>query len=538
MASDTFDFIVVGAGSAGAAVAARLSESGKHTVSLLEAGPADNSFWTRIPLGTGKVLEQGKLTRSFFTQPDPQMNNRKIYWPRGWVVGGSSTVNGMMWVHGTPHEYDLWAQDGCPGWAYADLKPWFRKIESYAQGNPEHRGLDGPVTVSEFKPVDELPDAFLDSVQAAGVVDRVKDYNALGLGGSYMQFNTRNGVRCNTRMAYLDPAKGRANLTLMTGAMVSRILLQGKRATGVRVNVQGREGDYHAKREVILCGGTFNSSQLLELSGIGRRDVLADANVPLVHELPMVGENLSEHVYSPVVYRAKREVSWNRALNSPIAQAKLAARWAVRRDGPMSSVTITAHAFAPKASGGTNAEVKIQIQQVSSPGNRGAGKILVDEFDGATLASFQIRPRSRGTSHIGSADPLADPVMFSNHFTHPEDLEACLTAFKLSRKIAATGPLAKLLDGEVRPGAGNVSDEALVQYMRETGATAYHPVGTCRIGTDAAQSVVNPQLQVHGIQGLRIADCSVMPTIAATNTNAIAIVIGERAARFILDAAA
>jgi choline dehydrogenase len=534
MNTDTYDFIVVGAGSAGAALAARLSESGKHTVVLLEAGPADTSIWTRIPLATGKILEQAKLTRSYFTQPDPQMNNRKIYWPRGWVVGGSSTVNGMMWVHGTPHEYDLWARDGCPGWSYADLKPWFRKIESFAKGDSAHRGHSGPVTVTEFKPVDEMPDAFLDSVQAAGVVDRVADYNAQGLGGSYMQFNTRNGVRCNTRMAYLDPAKGRANLTLKSGAMVNRIVLKGLRATGVLATIDGREVTLNANREVILCGGTFNSSQLLELSGIGRRDVLANANVPLVRELPMVGENLSEHVYSPVVFRAKREVSWNRALNNPMGQAKLAARWLLRRDGPMSSVTITAHAFAPQQPGGKNAEVKIQIQQASSPGNRGAGKIMVDDFDGVTVASFQIRPRSRGTSHIANSNPKADPVMVSNHFTHPEDLDACLTAFKLSRKIAETGPMAKLLEGEVRPGAVNVSDEALVQYLRQTGATAYHPVGTCRIGGDAHSSVVDTQLRVHGFQGLRIADCSVMPTIAATNTNAIAIVIGERAADFIL----
>jgi choline dehydrogenase len=534
MTTDTYDFVVVGAGSAGAALAARLSESGKHTVVLLEAGPADTSIWTRIPLATGKILEQAKLTRSYFTQPDPQMNNRKIYWPRGWVVGGSSTVNGMMWVHGTPREYDLWAQDGCTGWAYADLKPWFRKIESFAKGDSAHRGHSGPVTVTEFKPVDEMPDAFLDSVQAAGIVNRVADYNARGLGGSYMQFNTRNGVRCNTRMAYLDPAKGRANLTLKTGAMVNRIILKGLRATGVLATIDGREVTLNAKREVILCGGTFNSSQLLELSGIGRRDVLANANVPLVHELPMVGENLSEHVYSPVVFRAKREVSWNRSLNSPVGQAKLAARWLLKRDGPMSSVTITAHAFAPTQSGGKDAEVKLQIQQVSSPGNRGAGKILVDDFDGVTIASFQIRPRSRGTSHIANSNPQADPVMVSNHFTHPEDLDACLTAFKLSRKIAETGPMAKLLEGEVRPGAANVSDEALVQHLRQTGATAYHPVGTCRIGVDAQSSVVDTQLRVHGFQGLRIADCSVMPTIAATNTNAIAIVIGERAADFIL----
>ena len=533
--TDTFDYIVVGAGSAGAAAAARLSEDARNTVLLLEAGPADTNIWTRIPAGVINVLQQGKVTRSFFTQPDPQMHDRRIYWPRGWVVGGSSTVNGMIWVHGTPREYDLWAEDGCPGWAYADLLPWFKKIENYGAGDAVSRGQSGPVTVTQFKPVDGLPDAFLDSVEAAGVAPRVKDYNARGFGGSYLQFNTRNGIRCNTRMAYLDAAQGRPNLTIRTGAMVNRVLLNAGRATGVKATINGIEGNFSARKEVILCGGAFNSPQLLELSGIGRRDVLANAGIPLVHELPMVGENLSEHVYSPTMFRANPEVSWNKSLSNPIGKAKLGLRWLTHRDGPLSSVTITAQAFAPSQPGGKDAELKIQIQQVSSPGNRGAGKITLDDFPGVTVASFQIRPRSRGTSHIGDSNPRSDPVMHSRHFTHPEDLEACLLALKLSRKIAATGPMAKLVHEEVRPGPKGASDEALIHYLRATGATAYHPVGTCRIGTDAAQSVVDPQLRVHGIQGLRVADASVMPTIASTNTNAIAIVIGERVADFALN---
>lgn len=536
--TDTYDYIVVGAGSAGAALAARLTESGRHQVLLVEAGPPDTSFWTRMPIGVAKLLETGKYIRPFFTQPDPQMHDRRIYWPRGWVVGGSSTVNGMMWVLGTPHEYDLWTQDGCPGWGYADLLPWFKKVEGYAKGDPRYRGQNGPVTVTEFQPVDPLADLFLDSVQAAGIAPRVKDYNERGYGGSYLQFNTRAGVRCNTRMAYLDPAAGRTNLHLKTGVLVTRVLLKGKQAVGVRARIDGREDDLFARREVILCGGAFNSAQLLELSGVGRRDVLASAGVPLQHELALVGENLSEHVYSPVCFRAKSGVSWNPALRNPIRQVGLGMRWMFKHDGPLTTATITAHAFASTTPGSQKADVKIQIQQASTSSNRGAGKMEIDKFDGITVASFQIRPRSRGSCHIANADPVADPVLVSNHFTHPDDIDACLKGLRMSRNIASAGPLARVVDGEERPGPKAASDEALIDYLRATGATAYHPVGTCRIGTDAAQSVVDTRLRVHGIQGLRVADGSVMPSIAATNTNAVIIAIGERAAAYALEEAA
>ena len=392
-----------------------------------------------------------------------------------------------------------------------------------------------PATIVFALPKGRILDEALPLLEQAGVVPRVKDYNEHGYGGSYLQFNTRNGVRCNTRMAYLDDAMGRPNLTIKTGVLVERVVIEGGRATGVQAKMDGGDVTLHARREVILCGGAFNSPQLLELSGIGRREVLAQAGVPLLHELPMVGENLSEHVYSPVMYEATREVSWNRDISSPLGQARLGLRWLTRRDGPLSSVTITAQAFAAMQAGSTDADLKIQIQQVSSPGNRGAGKIELDTFDGVTIASFQIRPRSRGHSHIKSRDAAANPTLVSNHFTHPEDLSACLQALKLSRKTAETGPLSRLIRREVRPGPERASDEALVDYLRATGATAYHPVGTCRMGTDAAQSVVDPQLRVHGIRGLRVADGSVMPTIASTNTNAICIAIGERAADFILN---
>jgi len=533
MNNDSYDYIVVGAGSGGAAAAARLSENGRHSVLLLDAGPRDRHIWSRIPLGVANVLGQGIYIRHFFTEPDPQLNGRKIYWPRGWALGGSSTVNGMIWVHGTPHLYDEWAADGCPGWSYEDLKPWFRKIESFAGGNPEFRGHDGPVTVTQYQSDDPLAEAFLDAVQSAGIGPRVRDFNEGGFGGSAQQYNTRKGLRCNTRWAYLDPAKGRANLTVLTDTLATRVRFEGKRAVGINARSAGREVSFTARNEVILCGGAFNSAQLLELSGVGRREVLAAAGVPLMHELPMVGENLSEHVYSPVVFRAKPGVSWNRKLSSPLGQASVGLRWLLKRDGPMSSNTITAQAFVPAESGGTQADIKLQIQQVSAANNRGKGKMAMDDFDGISLASFQIRPWSRGSSHITSTDPAGDPRMVSNHFSDARDIEACLMGIKMARRTAAAPQLSKWILGEERPGPKATNDEALIEYLRANGATAYHPVGTCRIGTDAAQSVVDPELRVHGLTGLRIADGSVMPTIASTNTNAICIVMGERVADFI-----
>lgn len=532
--TNVYDYIVVGAGSAGAALAARLSEDPGRSVLLLEAGPKDQSLWTRLPLGVAKVMSQGQLIRDFHTEPDPQMNDRSIYWPRGWVVGGSSQVNGMIWVHGTPREYDLWAEDGCPGWSYRDLLPWFKKIESYG-ADSSSRGREGPVKVTEYQPIDALPDAFLDTMAQAGIAPRVADYNQRGFGGSYMQFNTHKGLRCGTRVAYLEPALDRPNLTLRTGALVHRVLLKGKRAVGVLASINGVEGDFRARKEVILCGGAFNSPQLLELSGIGRREVLAAAGVPLVHELTMVGENLSEHVYSPLVFRSRPEVSWNRRLNSVAGQLGVGLQWLATRGGPLSTATITAQAFAPLHVGGTDAELKLQVQQITTANVRGAGAIKIDDFDGITMACFQIRPRSRGSCHIRSAVPQENPQLLSRHFTHPDDMEYALAALKKLRHIAQTGPMAKLLLEEVKPGAAQQSDESLVAHIRATGATAYHPLGSCRIGTDAQQSVVDPELRVHGIQGLRVADASVMPSIASTNTNAICIAIGERAAHFILN---
>ncbi len=533
--TDEFDYIVIGSGSGGAAAGVRLAQGGKHTVLIVEAGPPAKGLWTKMPLGSMMLISKGTYIRDFFTEPDPNLNNRQIYWPRGWVEGGCTTINGLMWVHGTPHLYDKWAADGANGWGYRDLLPWFRKIEHYmGDGDPAYRGKGGPIGVTEFKPIDPAAEAFMDAYQASGVGPRVKDYNAGGFGISRMQFNTRQGVRESMVRTYIEPNRGLRNLTLATDTLVTRILLEGKRAVGVQARSGGRDLHFKARREVILAGGTFNSAQLLELSGVGRREVLEAAGVPLVHELPMVGENLSEHVYCPLTYRSKPGISWNKNLGTK-RKVLDGMRWMLRRDGRLTSLTITTHGFASSTPGSTEADMKLQIAQVSSSGNRGKGQRTMDPFDAVTLAGFQICPYSRGSTHITSTDPAANPRMISNHFKDPRDMEMTLKALRSLRRIAEAAPLAKWLINEERPGPKGASDEGLADHLRASGATAYHPVGSCRIGGDATNSVVDPHLQVHGLEGLRIADCSVMPTIAATNTNAIGIVIGERAADFVLN---
>ncbi len=531
--TDTFDYVVIGSGSAGAAAGVRLAQGGRHTVLIVEAGPPARGLWTRLPMGSMLLIGKGKYIRDFFTEPDPNLDQRRIYWPRGWVEGGCTTINGLMWVHGTPHLYDQWAEDGAAGWGYRDLLPWFRRIEDFRGGDPSYRGVGGPIGVTEFEPIDPAAEAFMDAFEVSGVGVRVKDYNAGGFGVSRMQFNTRNGVRESMVRSYLKPNRGLANLTLCTDTLVRRIVIEGGRATGIVAHSAGRELRFHARREVIVSGGTFNSAQLLELSGIGRRDVLEAAGVPLLLESPMVGENLSEHVYCPISYRSKPGISWNKNLGT---RRKVfdGMRWFLRRDGRLTSMTITTHGFTSSTPGASQADMKLQISQVSSSGNRGKGVRTMDPFDGVTLAGFQICPYSRGSTHITSSDPAADPRLISNHFKDPRDLDMTLKALHSLRRIASAAPLAKWLVAEERPGARASSDEALVAHMRATGATAFHPVGSCRIGADIASSVVDPALRVHGVRALRVADCSVMPTIAATNTNAIAIAIGERVADFIL----
>lgn len=526
-----FDYVIVGAGSAGCVLANRLSANGRHTVLLLEAGPRDTYPWIHIPIGYAKTMFHPTVNWGFYTEPEPTMNGRKVYWPRGRTLGGSSAINGLIAIRGHPEDYDAWAAAGNAGWSYADVLPWFRKLEHNVRGASEFHGADGPLWASDIETPHPLIEAMIAGAQEIDI-PRNDDFNGrMQEGAGYYQLTTRRGFRCSTAVAYLRPARGRPNLRIETGAHATGVTLDGKRATGVTYRQGGEQRVAHARGEVILAAGALQSPQLLQLSGIGPPDVLRSFGIPVRHALPGVGENLQDHLQARVIFRCTRPVTTNDALRTPWGKLKIGLDYIFRRGGPMAIGINQGGIFARAMPAATRPDVQFHFGTLSSDM---AGS-PVHTFSGFTMSVCQLRPSSRGTVRIKSSDPLDPPAMQPRYLSTDEDRATIVAAIRLARKLAATRAMQPFVESEYRPGADATDDAALLEFAKNTAGTIFHPSGTTRMGPAAdAQAVVDPELRVHGIDALRVVDCGVMPTLVSGNTNVPVVMIAEKASATIL----
>lgn len=526
-----FDYIVVGAGSAGCVLANRLSANGLYSVCLLEAGPPDTNFWIHIPIGYGKTMFNKDVNWCFYTDPDPNMLNRRIYWPRGKTLGGSSAINGLIYIRGQKDDYDRWEQQGNPGWSWEDCLPYFRKLEHNDLGPGPTHGTDGPLWASSIKARHELVDAFIEAAQAHGI-RKTTDFNTGDQEGvGYYQLTTHHGRRCSAAVAYLNPARKRSNLRIITRAHVTRILLKGKRAVGVEYRHAGKTETVRANKEVLLCAGALQSPQLLQLSGIGPGWLLQEHGIPVHHDLPGVGENLQDHLQLRLIYEVARPITTNDQLHSLIGRARMGLEWMLFRGGPLAIGINQGGLFCRVMPDAKTPDIQFHLATLSA--DLAGGE--VHDFSGCTYSVCQLRPESRGYVRIKSTDPFEPPSMQPNYLSTQSDRDTAIAAIRMARRIAATEPLKSLMKREFRPGLDAQADDEILHFCKEHGATIFHPSGTAKMGPkEDPMAVVDARLRVYGIEGLRVVDGSVMPTLVSGNTNVPIIMIAEKCADFIL----
>jgi choline dehydrogenase len=520
--SKTYDYIIVGAGSAGCVLAARLTEDLRPRVLLLEAGGAGGAKEIRIPAAFSKLFKTG-VDWNYATEPEPHLHNRRLYWPRGKVLGGSSAINAMIYIRGNRADYDYWRDLGNAGWGFAEVLPYFKKSENQERGASEYHGVGGPVNVADPRYVNPLTRAFLAATVEIGIASN-PDFNGAGQDGAALyQVTQKNGVRCGAADGYLQPARERSNLTVITGAHATRVLVEAQRAVGVAFLRDGVAEEVRADREVILAGGTVNSPQLLMLSGIGPAEELKAAGISAIHDLPGVGKNLQDHPMVSVGYLCTQKISLDGAetLGNFL-------RWLVWKNGPLASNVAEAGLFLRTRAG----LVVPDLQLLFGPAYyRGHGLVRRKEHCfgfGPTL----ITPESRGTIALRTADPLDAPAIRANYLSTDADLRTMIAGVRLARRLAHAKPFDQFRGEELHPGTAMQSDTEIAEFLRNELETLYHPVGTCKMGNDVL-AVVDVRLRVHGIERLRVVDASIMPRVPAGNTNAPVMMIAEKAAEMI-----